>query len=241
MVPSKEFDELFQEMQHIERSKEARRKSLLTLQQKLDKKKHHIAPIFISIVMASVVFFLVFTLINQNSSPANNLAVGIADEDKNKAAIRYVLETEFTGPDEEYLVILEELHRQQTDPSYEGYVGNDKPHNPEKLITYVKKTYSSYFTESGLDGFTNSTPAFAYHWLEIDYRMSINDIEVVQSKNSSAPKNYSFTGQVQYVDKDGETSQFEISGNAICSELGKIGRITITGTELMDQLREDYN
>ena len=42
---------------------------------------------------------------------------------KNKAAIRAVLEKEFTGPDEEYLRLSEELYKQQMDPSYEGYVG----------------------------------------------------------------------------------------------------------------------
>jgi hypothetical protein len=66
MDPSKEFDELFQKMQHNDRdrSDEARRNSLQKLQDKVGKKKRHVAPIFISIVMVTVACFLVFTLIN---------------------------------------------------------------------------------------------------------------------------------------------------------------------------------
>jgi hypothetical protein len=169
------------------------------------------------------------------------LATEIANEDKNKAAIRAVLEHELTGPDEEYLRIVEELHRQQSDPSYKGYVGqNQLPDNTE-LMAYAEETYSSFFTENGLHNFMMSTPAFMYHRIELGYQMSIDDIEVIQSENPNAPKNYSFTAQVTYKNKHEETTQYEVYGDAICSEEGKIGKIYFSAGELSSKMTEDAN
>lgn len=67
MSSLKEFDKLFQEMQHIDRSHEARRNSLQKINNKLSKKQKHVSPIFILIVMIAVSFFLVFSLFNQTS------------------------------------------------------------------------------------------------------------------------------------------------------------------------------
>jgi len=236
MDPSKEFDELFIEMQNIERSNEARQNSLMKLQDRFGRrKKRHIAPIFLSIIMVTVAVFLMISLINQSLDSTNQLAAGINDEDKNKAVIRAVLEKEFTGPDENYLLRLEEMFDHQEDPSYEVYVG--------RLNDYIEETYSSYFTESGLDSFKTTTPAFRYHFSgrNYDYQLSISKIEVIQSDNPNTPKSYSFTGLVEYEDEVGETSQFEVQGKAICSEEGKIGRIQITASALQEKIHDDMN
>lgn len=231
MDPSKEFDELFQKLKHTDRSHEARRNSLLKLQNRVGRKKRYIVPVFISISMVAVTFFLVLALINPN--PSSDLAAVIGNDDKNKAAIRAVLEKEFTGPDEEHLLLVEEMIRHQTDPSYEKYVGQVKAN--------IDKTYSSYFTENGLDGFDMS--AFTYHVIGrgLDYKMSIDDIEVVQSDNPNAPKNYTFTGQVKYENSVGEITYYEVNGKAICSEEGKIGRIFFAAEGLSEQLNIDSN
>lgn len=243
MGPSKEFDELFQKMQHNDRTHEARTNSLQKLQDKVSKKKRHVAPIFISIVMVAVACFLVFTLINQSPNPTDHLAAEIENEDKNKAAIRAVLEKEFTGPDEEYLRILEELHRQQMDSSYDGYVGQDQPPDNTEYMAYIEETYASYFTENGLHNFIMTTPALMYHYngSDVDYKMSISDIEVVQSDNPNAPKKYSFSAQVEYEDKNGETTQYKVNGDAICSEEGKIGKIFFHAAGLQEKINEDLN
>jgi len=236
MGSSKEFDALFKEMQNTNRSNEARHQSWMNIQDKVGRtKKRYVAPIFISLVMVAVAFFLVISLINQNPNSPNQLAAEIDNGDKNKAAIRAVLEKEFTGPDEEYLLRLDEMFEHQEDPSYEVYVG--------RLTDYMEETYSSYFTESGLDGFTRTTPAFSHHYSgrNYDYQISISDIEVVQSDNPKTPKSYSFTGLVEYEDEVGETSQYEIQGKAICSEEGKIGRIQIVATELEEKIRDNRN
>ncbi|AMQ06516.1 hypothetical protein H7992_13180 [Sporosarcina sp. resist] len=162
-------------------------------------------------------------------------------EDKNKAVIRAVLEKVFTGPDEEYLRLSEELYKQQMDPSYEGYVGTEVAPDTEEITSYLKESYSSYFTELGFDFFVNATPALGYHSYPVDYQLSIADIEVIQSDNPIAPKEYDFTAQVEYVNEAGKTTQFEISGMAICSEEGKIGRITINDGGLLKKINEDSN
>lgn len=235
MDPSKEFDELFQRMQNNDRSSEARRNSLMKLQDRVGRKKHHVAPIFISFIMVAAAFFLMISLINQSPNSTNHLAAVIENEDKNKAAIRAVLEKEFTGPDEEYLLRLEELFSHQDDPSYQVYV--------ERMMEYTEEKYSSYFTESGLDNFSRATPAFRYHFpaLHVDYKMSIAQIEVVQSDNPNAPKAYGFTAQVEYEDKGGETTYFKLSGDAICSEQGKIGKIFFDAEGLSNKINEDLN
>ena len=110
MDPSKEFDEHFQKMQHIDRSNEARRNSLLKLQDKVGREKRYVAPIFISIAMVAVACFLIFSLV-KTENPSNHLAAEIADEDKNKEAVQAVLESEFTVPNEEYMLIVKNIDK----------------------------------------------------------------------------------------------------------------------------------
>ena len=242
MDPSKEFDKLFQKMKQIERSEEARGTSLEKMQQKVGRKKRHVLPVFISIVMVVVACFFVFTMITPNSTPSDQLAAPVSNDDQNKAAIRAVLEHEFTGPDEEYIRLVKEMHRQQTDPTYEKYVGQDKNPDNTQYMKYLREKFSTYFTEHGFDVFIMSTPAHSYHRLYLkDYKISISTINVVQSENPDAPKNYSFTAQVLYENKDGEEMTFEMEGKAICSEPGKIGKIYFTAHGLSEKMNEDMN
>ena len=239
MDRSKEFDELFQEMKRIDRSDESRRTSLLKLKSKAEKKRFNVVPVFISIIVVAMACLLVFVLVDP--APEKNLAVDIPLEDKNKAAIRTVLEKEFTGPNEEYLVIVEDLRRQQIDPTYEGYVGQEQPTDDTAWRAFAKETYGDYFTENGLENFLMATPAFMYQWDDLDYQLSIDDIKVTQSENSNAPKNYSFTAKVTYKFKNGETKLYELKGEAICSEEGKIGKIFYSTGNLLTQMNEDAN
>ena len=242
MDPSKEFDELFQNMKQIERTHEARGKSWEKVQQKVGRKKRHVVPIFISIVLVAVACFFVFTMVNPNPTPTNHLAAPVSNDDQNKAAIQAVLEHEFTGPDEEYIRLVEEMHKQQTDPTYEKYVGQEKNPDNTQYMNYLKEKYSTYFTEHGFDTFIMSTPAHFYHRLYLeDYKISISTINVVQSENPNTPKNYDFTAQVLYENKDGEKTTFEMQGKAICSEPGKIGKIYFSVQGLSEKMNEDMN
>lgn len=242
MDPSKEFDELFQNMKQIERTHEARGKSWEKIQQKVGRRKRHVVPVFISLVLVAVACFFVFTIINPNPTPSDQLAAPVSNDEQNKAAIQTVLELEFTGPDEEYIRLVEEMHRQQTDPSYEKYVGQEKNPDDTQYMSYLKKKYSEYFTEHGFELFIMSTPAHLYHSLYLEnYKISISTIHVEQSENPNAPKNYKFTAQILYENKDGEKTTFDMEGKAICSEPGKIGKIYFSAPGLSEKMNDDMN
>lgn len=254
MNPSKEFDELFQKMQHIDRSNTARRNSLLKLQDKVGREKRYVAPIFVSIAMVAVACFLIFSLVNQNSNPTNNLAAEVADEDKNKAAVQAVLESEFTVPNEEYLRIQKNIDKKMTEISEslpEENNGFGVPEDSPEWIAYeelVKKTYKPYFMDYMYEKLIPTNIAFSYHYgygdlggdQEVRYEMEVSDIQVTQSENKSAPKNYDFTAQVEYKNNDGEVSHHEIQGMAILSEEGKIGKFEIRDVGgLHEKIEED--
>lgn len=237
MDPSKEFDELFQRMKNIERSNEARRDSLHKLQDKVRRKKRNGTPIFIFIAMVAIASFLVLSL-GKTEDPPTPLAAGVVEKDPIIGAIQAVLEHEFTGPDEEYLRIAEDIYKQQTDPSYGGYVGTDRLPDEAERITYLEDAYLSYFTKAGFDSFVRNTPAMAAHVFGLDYRLTISDITASQVENQNSPTAYGFTGQVKYEDKADVTTSFKISGVAIISDEGKIDMISISHGGLLDWIDE---
>ena len=102
----------------------------------------------------------------------------------------------------------------------------------------MKKTYEPYFMDYAFDSFTRGF-AFSYHFLlaaEENFSLpneKVTDIEVVQSENENTPKAYDFTAQVEYKNDLEEITQIEISGMAICSQEGKIGRIEFRGTDVL--------
>ncbi|EPD53261.1 hypothetical protein HMPREF1210_00992 [Paenisporosarcina sp. HGH0030] len=249
MDPSKEFDEHFQKMQHIDRSNEARRNSLLKLQDKVGREKRYVAPIFISIAMVAVACFLIFSLV-KTENPTNHLAAEIADEDKNKAAVQAILESEFTVPNEEYILIQKNINKKMDEISQslpEGSAGFGLPADSPESLAYeelVKKTYGPYFMDYAYEHLIPTNQAFQFHFgtelEEVRYQMKVSDIQVTQSENKSAPKNYDFTAQVEYKNNVGEVSRHEIQGMAILSEEGKIGKFEIRDVGgLHEKIEED--
>jgi len=239
MNPSKEFDELFQKMQNTERTDEARRNSFLKIQDKVSKKKRHIAPIIISVAMVAVACFLVFTLVNPNADKDNQLATEMAIEDKNKTAVRAVLESEFTAPNAEFILIQQNLDKKADEIREslpEGSGGFEIPADSPEWLAYeelVEKTYKPYFMDYMYDHLITNVIAFNYHYelyhLEGEFRgeMRVSDIQVNKSKNELTPKHYDFTAQVEYKNNAGEVSQHGIKGRAILSEEGKMGDFRI--------------
>lgn len=249
MSLSNEFDERFQEMKHIDRSNEARRTSLLKLQDKVGKKKRYVAPIIISIAMVAVASFLTFSLIN-TENPTNHLATEIAAEDKNIAAVRAVLESEFTVPNEEYILIQKNINKKMNEISQslpEGSGEFGTPADSAELLAYkelVKETYGPYYTDNAYEQLIPTNQAFQYHLSteleEVRYQMKVSDIQVTQSENELAPKNYDFIAQVEYTNNDGKVSHHEIKGMAILSEVGKIGKFVIRDVGgLQQKIEED--
>ncbi|WP_245827601.1 hypothetical protein [Paenisporosarcina indica] len=239
MDPSKEFDELFQEMQHSDRSDHARRNSWLKIQNKVSKKKRHIAPIFISVIMVAVACFLVFTLVNPNANTDNKLATEMAIEDNNKAAVTAVLKSEFTAPNEEFILIQKNLDKKADEIREslpEGSGGFEIPADSPEWLAYeglVEETYKPYFMDYMYDHLIPTNIAFSYHYElyhldeEFQGEMKVSDIQVNKSENELTPKHYDFTAQVEYKNNAGEVSQHGIRGRAILSEEGKMGDFRI--------------
>lgn len=160
--------------------------------------------------------------------------------DKSEQAIRTVIEKEFNGPDEKYKELwnasMEAQISDEYSDDYEAYLESPEY---QALMSYTEETYAPYFTENGYDAFIN-TAAFMYSGFDYDYELSTSTIEVVQSENEKTL--YNFTFQVEYMDENGESSQFDFQGNAIAPEEGKIGKIEyLDGYEdgLLEALRNN--
>lgn len=217
MDTSKELDKLFQEMQHVDRSHEARRNSLIKINNKLSKKKQRVTPIFISIVMIVGCFFLVFSLINQT---LNNNEAGIIGKESNNSvkAIQTVIKKEFTAPDKEYINLYEEVSKKELQDRNELATKER-----EAVHRYAEEKYKAYFTENGFMNFINSTPAFFYQREGINYKLQVENLKINQEKDH--PTIYRFTFKVKLEEENGETSSYDFKGEAICPEDGKIGKI----------------
>ncbi|MFS0781723.1 hypothetical protein [Bacillus sp. 1P06AnD] len=219
MDPSKEIDKLFKEMRHIERSQDARKQSLMNIQNKLSKKKRHLAPIFISISLIALSFFILFLLTDQFSHFDTNNAVRHVKT--NPEVIRTVIEKEFTAPDNKYIQLFNE-------------VGNKELKNPntmaekerEALQRYAEEKYKPFFSEGGFMRFLNSTPAFFYQRGDIDYKLTVKNIEI--SQDNKLPTLYSFTFIVDLKETNGDVTSFEFHGEATCLEKGKLDSIMFT-------------
>lgn len=236
MEPSKEFDELFQEMRIVERSHEARRTSLMKIHNRLSKKKNHTVPIFLTLILVAASIFLIVFLVNPNF---NENQAGVIDKEKKDSenSIQKVIEKEFTAPDKEYVNLFKEMANKEL-------INPNEPAIKEReaLQAYKEETYQDYFTENGLINFISSTPAFFYHREGKKYELNVKEIEIHQEKDQ--PTIYKFTFQVILEEGNGETSTYNFKGEAICPEEGKIGKImygddmSVLSTRLLEMENE---
>jgi hypothetical protein len=174
-------------------------------------------------------------------NPEHQEEVVVSSEDKNIEAVQAVLESEFTVPNEEYLVIVKNIDKKMTEigshtPEANEVNGGEESGVSDEWRAYedlVKKTYGPYFTDNAFDTLISNVIAFKYHYgylgfdENVRYEMKVSDIQVTKSKNINTPKFYDFTAQVEYTNNAGEVSQHEVKGTAILSEPGKIGKFEI--------------
>lgn len=130
-------------------------------------------------------------------------------EDINIKTVETILKQEFTGPDEEYTRLWEQ----------------DGQEKFAEMASLVARKYEPYFTENGLDNFLHF--AHFYHFPDADYQMSIEWMEVKQSDNKNASNQYHFTVQVAIETPNGEKTLYDMTGKAIFSEEGKIGKMHV--------------
>lgn len=193
-----------------------------------------------SLMLSLIILFAGYLFISQNvlqesggstaepGSSGEEVPTGIEDgksgHDASAEAIRAVIKEEFNGPDEQYKELLDAAMEAQISEEYvddyEAYL--ESPENLA-LMNYMEETYASYFTENGYENFINAAPAFMYSGFEQEYELNPSAIEITQSENGETL--YNFTFQVEYIDDNGESSQFDFEGSAIVPEEGKIGQI----------------
>ncbi|EPD50721.1 hypothetical protein MHH33_04515 [Paenisporosarcina sp. FSL H8-0542] len=173
--------------------------------------------------------------------PEQQKEVVVSLEDKNEEAVQAVLESEFTVPNEEYVLIVKNIDKKMTEIGSHTPEANEVNGDVESGVSdewrayeeLVKKTYGPYFTDHLYDYLISNVIAFHYHYgyigfdENIRYEMKVSDIQVTKSENKNTPKHYDFTAQVEYTNNAGEVSQHEVKGTAILSEPGKIGKFEI--------------
>lgn len=173
--------------------------------------------------------------------PEQQKEVVVSLEDKNKEAVQAVLKSEFTVPNEEYVLIVKNIDKKMTEigssmPQTNEVNGVEESGVSDEWRAYedlVKKTYEPYFMDYIYDSLIAKGTAFYYHYgyigfdENIRYEMKVSDIQVTKSENKNTPKHYDFTAQVEYTNNAGEVSQHEVKGTAILSEPGKIGKFDI--------------
>ena len=153
-------------------------------------------------------------------------------EDKNKEAIKKVLEHEFTGPDEKLMDIM-------WNPKYRTVV-NNKEENKE-LDKLLEEKYGSYFTDSGLHSFITAFGGTQYQTFAYNagYKIYLKGVTVEQSEENQSL--YTFIAKVGYQKSGEEEKTANVEGKVSFSakEEGKIGKFEYGIDDgLSDKLRE---
>lgn len=188
-----------------------------------------------------LLFFMTIVFLITGCSEDQKEEVVVPSEDKNIEAVQAVLESEFTVPNEEYVTIVQNIDKKMTEigshtPEADEVNGEVESGVSDEWLAYeelVEKTYGPYFTEAAFDNLISYTIAFHYHYgylgydENVRYAMNIQNIQVKKSENENTPKFYDFTAEVEYTDNAGVVSNHEVTGMAILSEPGKIGKFEI--------------
>lgn len=152
----------------------------------------------------------------------------INSEEINIKTVESVLKLEYTGPDKEFIQLNENIRYASANPT-EAEVAIEQI-DRKKVYSYVRSLYEPYFTESGLDNFITHMGAYLrHHQNEKEVPMSIEEMDVKQSEIKNASNQYHFTAQVALETPREGKLLYEVSGKAIFSEEGKIGRIQYAG------------
>ena len=155
----------------------------------------------------------------------------------NEEAIKAVIEKEFNGPDKKYRELWESamdaIDTQKDDMTQEEYDASLETPKYQEYMNYMKDSYAPYFTENGYDTFSR-TSAFMYSFSDNEYTLNTSDLNIIQSENEETL--YNFTFNVNYENKNGETSVYAFDGNAIVPEEGKIGKIQFNDKDGLGQV-----
>lgn len=223
MDPSKEFDKLLAEMQHVERSEEAKRNTWLALKAKVEtKRKRPIIPAFLSLAIIAIASFLIFTYINPSETEQSSQAID------NEKIIRAVLEREYNGPDMELARLQDEWWDLQSVTETKNQEEYDQLLQSKKytdLMDYYSTIYGEYFTENMLKNAIASNLIFKYNYslIENSIEVHLENVKVVQEKEH--PNIYRPIIEVSLTNNEGQKVFHTLKEEFIfsTSEPGKIG------------------
>ncbi|SDO03936.1 hypothetical protein SAMN05518871_109170 [Psychrobacillus sp. OK028] len=223
MKPSKEFDELFEEMKAVERTLEAKKNTWLALKDRLETKRNrNIFPVFISLAIIAIASFLVFTYINPTETEQS------AQPMSNEQVIKAVLEREYNGPDMEISRLLNEWWDLQSSTKAETQEEYDQlleSNEYKGFMNYYQTTFGDYFTENMLSNAISSNLVFKYnHYLiDNDIKMNLENVQINQEKDH--PNIYRPLIEVSLTNSQGQQIIHKVREEFIFSksEPGKIG------------------
>lgn len=189
-------------------------------------------------LIALLLYLLLFTTA---CVPVNGVASDEkTQEEKNIQAVKNILQTEFSGPNEEFVDLMEQALKSNGDAE-KGTNTNDTTPERAELNKFLKKTYAPYFSKSGFEQFR--LIAFSHqHPSEedkLDFTMSVRNIEV--QRNPETEGNYYFTALVSYGVHTSEVAEHKIGGVAVFKKNGKIDNfLYIENPMLIQRLQNDY-
>ncbi|MER2262679.1 MAG: hypothetical protein ABS934_11770 [Psychrobacillus sp.] len=238
MEPSKEFDELFEEMKHVERSNEARRNTWLAIKERTEKKKRRMFPAILALAAIAIAsYFLIANVMvpSETEQTAQPLT--------NEEVIMAVIEKEYNGPDMELERLLRawfELQSKTPTKNQEEYDKLLESKESTDFTNYYHKSFGEYFTKDMMEQAISTGLVFKYNsqLIDSDIDMQLEKVQIKQDKDH--PTIYRATVEVS-LSNDKEQKIFHtLKEEYIFSktEPGKIGKyngmVSTDGKHLYD-------
>lgn len=178
----------------------------------------------IPILFALIVFTCLLIVAGcTQEKQGEQLEVPYGTKEKNIQIVEAVLKHEFSGPDKEFSQI----------------VNKDGQEKSKEINSYLNSKYEPYFTASALENFIyGGAYVYQYQNKNQNYQMSIEELKVKQSDKENGDNIYYFNAKVALESPNEKKTLYEITGEAIFSKEGKIGKFQIVdkNQELSDKL-----
>lgn len=149
---------------------------------------------------------------------------------RNKDAVKKVLELEFTGPDEKLMDVM-------WNPKYKTIVNGGEEN--KRLDQYLDERYGSFFTDTGLQSFITAFGGTQYQTFAFNSGHTLRLISATAEQNDNEPHLYTFTAKIGYQKSGGEEETANVEGTAVFYNEGKIEKFQYGNDEgLSEKLRE---
>ncbi|MER2007184.1 MAG: hypothetical protein ABS939_06995 [Psychrobacillus sp.] len=224
MEPSKEFDELFEEMKHVERSNEARRNTWLAIKERTEQKKRRTFPAVLALAAIAIASYFLITNVMVPSETEQT-----AQPLTNEEVIMAVIEKEYNGPDMEFKRLSEEWESKTVEENPEEYDMLLVSKEYKDLMNYYYSSFDKYFTENLLETALNINMVFKYNYqlIDSDLDMQLEKVQIKQDKDH--PTIYRTEVEVSLTNNKGQKIFHTLKEEYIFSktEPGKIGRYNL--------------